>query len=356
MQIKSVKLYNLDLPLVKPYHTALGDLTSFNSVIAIVRTEKKVGIGESTPVLGYSWESPKDVWEYVQHWGKEIVGKQVNDAIEILRPHLLKKPFSVTPLFTAIEGLLEELPAINEDKEFPLVGILNVVHREEIADILNQLLGEGYTTIKVKVGFRVEEDIEKVQRVQSLLGNKGKIRIDANQGYTFEDALKFVREIDPSNIELFEQPFHENDWETMRHFAPLSSLPLMLDESIYQEEDVQCAYEFGCTQFIKLKLMKTGSILRLQQLSTLVHQRGFGLVLGNGVASDISCYQETQIALQLGVKTAGEMNGFLKLRRPLLPNYIFFAQGKVFLKPASSLVPDQRLLSKYSKNELRWER
>jgi len=51
MQITSVKLYNLDLPLAKPYHTALGDFTSFNSVIAIVGTEKNVGIGRKYPGL-----------------------------------------------------------------------------------------------------------------------------------------------------------------------------------------------------------------------------------------------------------------------------------------------------------------
>jgi o-succinylbenzoate synthase len=355
MKIEIIEAYKLELPLLKPYHTSQGDFPIYNSILIILRSNGREGVGESSPVIGYSWEGPNEVWRYVQEWGKEILGKDVEEARLFLESHIHSKPFTVTPMLTAIESMMGELNWPEAKTEFPLVGILNVIKKEHISDAVKKLLDDGYKTIKVKVGFDVEGDINRVRIAQSVLGNRGKIRIDANQGYNFDQALSFVRSLDPENIELFEQPFNVNDWRSMQRLAALSSFPLGLDESIYQEKDVEKATNPQCAHFIKLKLMKAGSIRRLIRLCELVGKKGFRLVLGNGIATDISCYQEVLIALKIGIDTAGEMNGFMKLKRPILPEAIFFEGGKAVLKPVRTLVPEKEVFKEYVRKEIIWE-
>ncbi len=65
--------------------------------------------------------------------------------------------------------------------------------------------------------------------------NRGRcaLRLDANQGYSREDAIRFVTSLDPDAIELFEQPCDKADWDSAVAVARVSNVPMMLDESIY---------------------------------------------------------------------------------------------------------------------------
>jgi L-alanine-DL-glutamate epimerase-like enolase superfamily enzyme len=354
MRIRAVEVYKSQIPLTKAYHTAFGDLPYFDTILAIIYSENAVGVGESCPVYGYCWEKPDEAWQFVKEHGEKLVGEETEACIEQLRPYLSKFPYSVTPLLTALEQLAGRFPRLEKDMEFPLAGILNITRREEVQDAVTSLLEQGYTTIKFKVGFDPEEDIVKVRSIQGLLEGKALLRLDANQSFSFDQALKFVKSIDPQGIELFEQPFPIKEWEAMRKFAPLSPIRLMLDESIYGEDDIERTSTYGCAQLIKLKLMKVGSFERLISQSQSVLKNGLGLVIGNGVASDIGCYQEAVAALHLGINTAGEMNGYLKLREPLVPGLLLFNKGKTVLRTGLRMEPDRRILEKYTKAEARW--
>jgi hypothetical protein len=59
------------------------------------------------------------------------------------------------------------------------------------------------------------------------------------------------------HIELFEQPFKEGNWEDMKRLAKISPIPLMLDESIYDMNDIEKVIQLECADYIKLKLMNS---------------------------------------------------------------------------------------------------
>jgi L-Ala-D/L-Glu epimerase len=356
MKITRVCLYRMEVPLTSPYHTSIAEIPFFTTVLAVLDSEEKQAVGESTPLLGYSFESPDQVWDFVSARGAELLGRETGEACTWLKPWQQKAPFATTTLMTALEMLdpsLGNWPAALEG-DIPLVGILNVSRSEEIPDCLTGLFAEGYETIKVKVGFEVEKDIRKVQQVQRLVGQRGLIRIDANQGYSYDDALKFVRSVDPANIELFEQPFAEDQWEAMRAFAPQCPLPLMLDESIYGMEDIEKAREGRCARFIKLKLMKAGSLERLLQMGQKTEDCGFKLILGNGIATDVGCYHEALSYLRMGLQTAGEMNGFLKPKRPIFRSPLPFERGKMILRAGQSAMIDQEEVERLTVAKVAW--
>ena len=95
----------------------------------------------------------------------------------------------------------------------PLLAIFNETEPAGSMARFSGWLEAGYSTIKVKVGWKVEDDLRRVRHIQRALPDVRRIRIDANQGYSKEDACTFARSLDPAGIELFEQACAAGDWD-----------------------------------------------------------------------------------------------------------------------------------------------
>lgn len=344
MSIKAVELYRLPIDLKQPYHTSFGDLPVFDAVVAIIRADEGIGAGESTAVPGYSWESPDDVWKFASAHAPSLVGMEIEEACRWLESFVAEAPFGVTPLLCAAEEAVSPSP---EQGGLALAGILNVKEDNDLSDGVEALLSQGFKTVKFKVGFDIESDIRRTKIVQASLAGRALLRLDANQHYTLDEAYRFVKEVSPEGIELLEQPFASSDWETMFRFAPDCPLPLMLDESIYGPEDILRAIDARCASFIKLKICKAGGLAKLYEQGRMVGDGGMKLVIGNGVASDISCRQELRVSVELAASgvsvAAGEMNGFLKQKVQLTKGAPVLCDGLATLCPGS-VIPECSIL------------
>jgi len=168
--------------------------------------------------------------------------------------------------------------------------------------------------------------------IQRAVAGRVPIRLDANQGYDRDDALRFVAGLDPAGIELFEQPCAAGDWESAVAVARVAPVPMMLDESIYGLAEVDRAAELKAAAYIKFKLMKAGGLTRLADALGHIRAMGMEPVLGNGVAHEVGCWMEACVA-RSGIRNAGEMNGFLKPRDRILARPLAFTDGALVLEP-----------------------
>jgi len=232
-----------------------------------------------------------------------------------------------------------------------MVGILQANEPEAIRKELEDFIGQRYDTIKIKVGFDVDKDIEKVTLAQRIIRGRAQVRADANQGYIFAQAKKFVQSLDPGGIEFLEQPFKEDAWEAMVELAGISPLPLGLDESIYGMAAVEKAKKLGCARFVKFKIMKMGSAEALTRAIDASREFGLEVILGNGAAGEISCYQEALVAARMKTRT-GEMNGFLKQKESILTDGLKTEGGKILLRPGYRLRLDPRKVEKFAADQL----
>ncbi|MBW2148637.1 MAG: hypothetical protein JRI22_16605 [Deltaproteobacteria bacterium] len=337
MEIKKIEVYRLKLPLKKPYHIALGDISHFDTMITLAHADGKMGVGETTPLEEYSWESVEGIWRIVRQLGAEIVGKELTEAKQAVSARSRSDPFAVTTLMTALEAL-EDVELLRPPETMvgvEILGILNETALDGIERAVPELLDSGFRTIKFKVGFNVQEDIEKVRFIQNLLGGRARLRLDANQSYTFENAQRFGKNVDPAGIELLEQPLKPDDWGGMVRLSRDYPLPLMLDEAIYSMDEIERAGQLRCTRFIKLKLMKCGGVQRFAREINRVRELGMDIIIGNGVAADIGCYHEALISYHLDLPNAGEMNGFLKPMDAVVDPRLRFENGTIVLDSAA---------------------
>ena len=90
------------------------------------------------------------------------------------------------------------------------------------------------------------------------------MRLDANRAYSEADACRFASSLEPSGIELFEQPCRAEDWDSNAKVASVSPVPVMLDEPICELADVKRASQIPNVRFCKLKLKRFGGLSLLR--------------------------------------------------------------------------------------------
>ncbi|MBC7779846.1 MAG: mandelate racemase [Proteobacteria bacterium] len=338
-RIVRLDLRRLRVPLVTPYRLAFGPVEAFDTIIAEVELDDGArGLGEATILTGYTEETVEGSWAWLCAIAPRLCGQSVTAVQAHLDAHLLHNPFSVTAIASALEWatgsswLADPVPGPGSAVvRVPILGLLNASEPEAIEREAEALIEAGFGTIKIKVGFDPERDARFVRAVQRAVGGRARIRVDANQGFDVAQGCRFAQALVPDDIELFEQPCAAGDWDAHLAVARVSPVPMMLDESIFGVDDIDRAAELGAAQFIKVKLMKLGRLDRLAAAIERIETRGMTAVLGNGVACDIGCWMEAAIASRL-IRTAGEMNGFLKVRQSLLARPLTVERGSIVLQ------------------------
>jgi L-alanine-DL-glutamate epimerase-like enolase superfamily enzyme len=259
-----------------------------------------------------------------------LSGYELGAAASLLQQVNANTPFTAVMFKTALgmslgHSVLENSQAAS----IPLLFGLNPTDPPEIDRDLDVAFRHGYPTVKVKVGFDVSADLQRVRHIQKSNSGRMVLRIDGNQGYNLADAKYFASAIDTARVEHLEQPCHMDDWSAHSDVIKVSNVPVMLDESIYSLQDIDRAADVG-VRFVKLKLMKMGSLDELRDGLCRIRALGMKPVLGNGVASDLGCWLEACVARDL-VTNAGEMNGFLHVSETIVTNPMRVEAGAIQL-------------------------
>ena len=133
-----------------------------------------------------------------------------------------------TPLYRLWGGFREELP---------IIGIGGYYDPEKKpADYGREMAAfqtDGLAGCKFKVGGRSpEEDAERVRAVRAAVGDDFVIAVDANQGWSTRDAIRFAQLVRDQNIRWFEEPCRWiNDRRSMRDVRAMTSIPVCAGQS-----------------------------------------------------------------------------------------------------------------------------
>jgi len=346
--LERIDVHRLRVPLTTPYKLAFGPVTHFDTIVVhVVDADGREGFGEATVLTGYTDETIDDAWRIACEFATHIGSADSSETDRQVAALGERYPFTATAFGTALD-MRRGHPAlrVREAVRVPLLGLLNAEHAADIEREVEALLAAGFRTVKVKVGFDHERDAARVRAIQRAVAARATIRLDANQGYTAEQGVAFVRALAPQGIELFEQPCAAGDWEAHLAVARAASVPMMLDESIYGMADIERAADLRAASYIKLKLMKLVTIGRLEAAIDRVRALGMQPVLGNGVACDVGCWMEACVAAR-AIDNAGEMNGYLKARERLFVQPLPFERGAIVLEPGFAPALDPERVARY---------
>ena len=165
---------------------------------------------------------------------------------------------------------------------------LGMAAPEEMERKLETVL--SFPVLKVKLG--APGDVENLRLVRGRY--KGRIRVDANAAWNGADAVRVLRQIEPLDIELVEQPVAREDLDGLRWVRQRSGIPVYADESVHRLEDL--GNLVGRVDGVNLKIMKTGGLREMLRMIHAARALGFGVMLGSMVESSLALSAAAQLA------------------------------------------------------------
>lgn len=190
---------------------------------------------------------------------------------------------------------------------------------DSIDMMVKKMKEKPWPIYKVKVG--TENDIEMVAALRKE--TSAILRVDANAGWTLEEALQKIPFLKELGVQFVEQPLAKDDWEGMKILYEKSSLPLIADESCVKEFDVEkCAGHF---HGINIKLTKCSGITPAKRMISKAKELGMKVMVGCMNESSIGTAAIAQLAPLLDYV---DMDGPLLLKEDTAEG-VKFENGKI---------------------------
>jgi L-alanine-DL-glutamate epimerase-like enolase superfamily enzyme len=190
---------------------------------------------------------------------------------------------------------------------------------DDIDVMIAKLNARPWPIYKIKLGSREDMDIIRAIRKQT----DAIIRVDANAGWSVEEALEIIPLLKNLGVEFVEQPLHKENWEGMKRLYEASSLPLIADESCVAESDVEkCS---GYFHGINIKLTKCSGITPARRMISKARTLGMKVMIGSMNESSIG---SAAIAHLAPLADYIDMDGPLLLKEDLATG-VDFDHGRI---------------------------
>lgn len=310
MKIKSVELKHISIPLIKPFKTALRTVdTAENTVVLITTDDGQIGFGEAPPTLAITGDTNASIVSAIRHSiGPKLIGQDIENIDKIMFDiqnsvvgntspkaacdmaiyDLLGKHYGI-PLYKYLGGYRNQLEtdltvSINE----PL----------EMTEDAIEAVKKGFNAVKIKVGIDYKKDIERVMAIRKAVGKGINIRLDANQGWTPEEAINVINKLEELDldIEFVEQPVKARDFLGLRKVKNNVHTPIMADESMFSPQDAIDLLQMEAVDFINIKLMKCGGIYNALKIVGIAESYGVECMLGCMIESKVSLTAAAHLA------------------------------------------------------------
>lgn len=301
MQIAHVEAIPVEVPMAKPLKMAIATVTARTCVIVrIITSDGTVGVGEGVIATYFTGETLGSACQLVEDvWGPILIGRDATDlhaithdmdrvasgntaarsAVEIALFDLLGKAHGV-PLHQLFGGRVRET--------VPTIWHLSGGDAKATAEDAVRAQKEGFELFKVKVGTgTLDEDVARVCAVREAVGPEGSLLLDANQGWTVEEAVLFCRQVEPQRPTLIEQPVHRADVFGMARVQGSTPIVIAVDEGVYNARELHTHLTARAASGVIGKLVKAGGLEGVRQLAAVAAASGIGMHFA-GMAGETS--------------------------------------------------------------------
>lgn len=300
MKIKRIEALAVSLPMAKPLKMAFEEVRSAENVLARVETDGGiVGWGGAAAAPTMTGETVAGMAAAIRHLAPKLEGLPLEDIARVMA-RAGNYLFGNNSAKSVIEIALQD--ALGRARGKPVHDLLGSRRRDRVAilrmvgtgkglaaDLEDALRGkaEGYVAFKIKVGVAdPRQDAERTRRICEALDGNGDTLIcaDANQGWTPEQAMDYVRAVADTALAYFEQPVDAHDIDGMARVARASRVPIGCDEGLHSLEDLRRHHEAGAAAGFSLKTIKLGGMRPVMDAGLLCEQLGLKVNLASKMA------------------------------------------------------------------------
>lgn len=309
--IRSITVEALNISLLEPFAIATGSMSEVRNVlITLTLQDGSVGYGECAPFPPSTGESQETALAAAHSCTDLLLGRDAAHWRQLSR--LMQSLYFAH--MTVCAGMeMAILDALCHSYGIPLYVFFGgaetsvetdmsipMVTPERGYQLAEKVVAHGIKTIKIKVGGDLRDDVNRVEAIRNGAPHHG-IILDANQGYTPNEALLCLEALDDRDIRplLLEQPVHKDDLAGMRYIIQHTSVPIAADESASSPAAVARIIAEDAADVINIKLAKTG-IVNALDIAALCRASHKQMMIGAMIESRLGISAATHLAAGLG--------------------------------------------------------
>lgn len=301
------------------------------------------GYGEATLSAAWSGENQGTASHLIsQLLSPLLVGKHplhLNTLTDAMDRFLIGNPFTKAAVEMALLDLAGRtlnvpchmlLGGPRRPPEIHLKFSIGAFSPSEAARVARHAKSLGLRSVKVKVGFDVPGDIARVMAVRSEVGPDFRVAVDANGGWTEGDARTALPALERLGVNAIEQPLRRGDFTACARLRQRTSIPIMLDESIFTRQDALDAIRQDACDLISIYPGKNGGILRSMEIAQLAATAGLQSIIGSNLEMDLGTAAMLHLAVAmpaLAESVDHDIIGPLYYERHYTRNPIRFVDG-----------------------------
>lgn len=321
MKITRIESKIVNIPVETPYVFSHGVLNAFSNVLVWIWTDETIaGVGESafTPGGGVTEETPESTKPIIDKYlAPAIIGEDpfdvelIHEKMNAIVPRNLIAKAGIDLALWDIMGKAVNLPAYKllggtYETKIPVTYTLSMNTPERMAEQAKFRKSQGYSTVVVKIGSNPEVDIERLKLVREAVGPDVKIRLDANEAYRPDQAIRIIRKMEKYDPEFVEEPVKHWDLDGMVRVARAIDTPISSDESNKTLESALKVIEKEAADILNIKIPKNGGLYNSKKVATLAEAKGIPCLVGGANTYEIT----RQASRHFGTATPQVQRGY----------------------------------------------
>jgi L-alanine-DL-glutamate epimerase-like enolase superfamily enzyme len=340
-RIRAVRSSVLSIPLHTPFVTALRRTSTIDTLIVCLDlADGTTGLGEAPQVWAVTGDSVASATACVEQVLAPVLVGADSDDWDALAAGVARACARNFGAKAAVETAL--LDAVARAAGMPLAhlfadvaGVPRRVSRgvglgggaagvfevatdvtisagspEALRSAAQARVAEGFTRLKLKVGTDAATDVARVRAVREAAGPDIGVRLDANQGWSREDAVAVIRALAEADlgVEIVEQPVAGDDVEGLAWVRERVDLPIMADETVYGATDLERVIRLEAADAVNVKLAKCGGPLTGLRLLARAREAGLGTMVGSMMESHVGVATAASMVAAVGTSAVSDLD------------------------------------------------
>jgi muconate cycloisomerase len=287
--------------------SSLGEhLRGHYVLVRVTDDAGRVGLGEASVTSVWSGETQPGTIALVKEvlaplligadpFDTEWIGRQMDRAafansfakaaLEMALLDLQGQTLGV-PVYQLLGGCSAEA----RRKGVRLKFVVGAVEPDLAAQRARRMVERGWRAIKVKVGRHEHPraDVDRLRAVRDAIGPDVLLLVDANGGYTVEQAVWAAAHFEKLDVVLFEQPTRRGDHAAMAEVRRRSGVPVMADESVFTPQDALEVIRHQAADVLSLYPGKHGGIRATQHIAKMAEAAGIVCTIGSNLEREVA--------------------------------------------------------------------
>ncbi len=278
----------------RPSSTSRGVMDQKETWFLILEENGKFGIGECGLLRGLSMDDVPD-YEYWLQWVCNNIHKGKNTLWEELRSYPSIQ-FGLEQAFLSLNAnspyKLFPSNFVNGSESIPINGLVWMGDVAFMQEQIAQKLEEGCHCIKIKIGaIDFKSELALLASIRKNYNrSKIELRVDANGGFSVDEALEKIQLLAALDIHSIEQPIKQGQWAAMAQLCQKTPIPIALDEELIGVFDVtekEALLQCIQPQFLILKPSLIGGFKGSEEWIALAKKQDIGWWVTSALESNV---------------------------------------------------------------------